>query len=67
MSCNPWKLTSLLYPLVIAALLPLTLAEVIDALPHIILRLRRTEAHDRRTQREIFRRRPFIPDEKLAA
>jgi hypothetical protein len=47
--------------------LPLTLAEVIAALPGIVLRLRRTEATDRRTQREIFRRRPFIPDEKLAA
>ena len=61
MSCDPWKLTSILYPLMIASLLPLTLPEVVARLPKIVHRLRRTEAADRRTQRERFRRKRFEP------
>lgn len=60
MSCDPWKLTSILWPLLIAAVLPLTLADAIGRLPNLVRRLRRTEAIDRRTQRERFRRKPFV-------
>jgi len=61
MSCDPWKLTSILWPLLIAAVLPLTLADALRRLPHLVRRLRRTEAVERRTQRERFRRKPFVP------
>jgi hypothetical protein len=61
MSCDPWKLTSILWPLLIAALLPFELHEAIARLPNLVRRLRRTEARQRRTQRERFRRYPFMP------
>jgi hypothetical protein len=61
MSCDPWKLTSILWPLLVAALLPFELPEILARLPSIVGRLRRTEARDRRTQRERFRRREFTP------
>jgi hypothetical protein len=60
MSCDPWKLTSILWPLLIAAVLPLSLADAIRRLPNFVRRLRRTEAIDRRTQRERFRHKPFV-------
>jgi hypothetical protein len=41
--------------------LPLTLAKAIGNLPNLVRRLRRTEAIERRTQRERFRRKPFVP------
>jgi len=44
-----------------AAVLPLTLADAIGRLPNLVRRLRRTEPCERRTQRERFRRKPFIP------
>ncbi len=61
MSCDPWKLTSILWPLLLAAVLPLTLADAIRRLPNLVRRLRRTEARGRRTQRERFRCKPFVP------
>jgi hypothetical protein len=61
MSCDPWKLTGILWPLLIAALLPFELHEALARLPSIVGRLRRTEAPDRRTQRERFRRHQFTP------
>jgi uncharacterized membrane protein YccC len=61
MSCDPWKLTTILWPLLMAAVLPLTLADAIGRLPNLVRRLRRTEPSQRRTQRERFRRKPFIP------
>jgi hypothetical protein len=42
-------------------LLPFELHEALARLPSIVARLRRTEARDRRTQRERFRRRAFKP------
>jgi hypothetical protein len=60
MSCDPWKLTSILWPLLIAAVLPLSLAEALRRLPSLVRRLRRTEPIDRRTQRERFRHKPFV-------
>ena len=47
--------------LLIAAALPLTLADALRRLPHLVRRLRRTEAIEGRTQRERFRRKPFVP------
>jgi hypothetical protein len=61
MSCDPWKLTSVLWPLLVAALLPFALPEALARLPNIVRRLRRTEARQRRTQRERFRRHEFTP------
>jgi hypothetical protein len=61
MSCDPWKLTSILWPLTIAALLPIALPEAIKRLPNIVRRLRRMGPRRRRTQRERFRGREFIP------
>jgi len=60
MSCDPWKLTTILWPLLIAALLPLELHEAIARLPNLVRRLRRTKTRKRRTQRERFRRSPFM-------
>jgi hypothetical protein len=42
-------------------LLPFDLHEALARLPSIVGRLRRTEAPDRRTQRERFRRHQFTP------
>jgi hypothetical protein len=61
MSCDPWKLTSILWPLMLAALLPFTLPEAIARLPNIVRRLRRTKSRTRRTQRKRFRRQEFVP------
>lgn len=61
MSADPWKLTSILWPLMIAALLPFELPEAILRLPNIVRRLRRMQSPRRRTQRERFRRREFVP------
>jgi hypothetical protein len=61
MSCDPWKLTSILWPLLVAALLPLTLPEALGRLPNIVYRLRKTERPNRRTQRERFRRHELTP------
>jgi len=60
MSCDPWKLTTILWPRLIAALLPLELHEAIARLPNLVRRLRRTKTRKRRTQRERFRRSPFM-------
>jgi hypothetical protein len=52
--------------LLVATLLPITLHDVLARLPKIVDRLRRTEQLNRLTQRERFRRRPFLPS-RLAA
>src|ERR1700690_3995490 len=61
MSCDPWKLTSILWPLLIAAVLPLTLADAIRRLPNLVRRLRHTEAIEPPHQGGRFRRKPLIP------
>jgi hypothetical protein len=50
----PWKVVSILWPAIVAALLPVDLPNVISRLPHIITRLaaltgenRQATAHDR--------------------
>jgi hypothetical protein len=61
MSCDPWKLTSILWPLLLAALLPFELHDALARLPNIVRRLRRMESPRRRTQRERFRRSELLP------
>jgi hypothetical protein len=39
MARQPWKITSLLYPIVIAALLPLSLHDALKKLPQLVERL----------------------------
>ena len=40
----PWKVVSILWPAVVAALLPLELAELVARLPRIVVRLARLDA-----------------------
>jgi hypothetical protein len=40
----PWKVVSILWPAIVAALLPLELAEVARRLPRLLLRLERLDA-----------------------
>jgi hypothetical protein len=40
----PWKLTSILYPMIVAALLPLSLRDALRKLPDIAARLEASEA-----------------------
>lgn len=56
----PWKVVSILWPAVIAALLPLELAELIARLPRLVVRLARLDAdggaladHDRSRPRQL--------------
>jgi hypothetical protein len=40
----PWKITTILWPAIVGALLPLELAELIDRLPRLIARLAALDA-----------------------
>jgi len=42
----PWKVVSIVWPTLVAALLPLDLAEVIVSLPHILMRLAAIDGED---------------------
>jgi hypothetical protein len=53
---EPWKLTSIIWPTIVAALLPLGLSHLVDVLPAIALRVDREQAFEAR-QLEVFRSR----------
>jgi hypothetical protein len=40
----PWKLATILWPAIVAALLPLELAELVARLPHLIARITALDA-----------------------
>lgn len=56
----PWKLTTILWPAIVAALLPLELSELVARLPRLIARLAALDAeaegrapHDRSRPRQL--------------
>lgn len=53
---EPWKLTSIIWPTIVAALLPLGLSHLVDVLPAIALRVDIEQAFEER-QLEVFRSR----------
>jgi hypothetical protein len=70
----PWKVVSIVWPAIVAALLPLDLANVIFHLPHIITRLHVLDAQKRRAaddrsrphQVDDFRSRFALPAKRAA-
>lgn len=71
----PWKVVSIVWPAIVAALLPLDLRDVIAGLPSITERLakltgydRARTDHDRSRPRQVedFRSRFITPNEALA-
>lgn len=70
----PWKAVSLLWPAIVAALLPLDLATIIKRWPHLLARLaaldgtRRQDAYqDRSRPRQVDRFRGWFDDEIRSA
>ncbi len=57
----PWKVVSIVWPAIVAALLPLDLANVISRLPLIITRLHALDAQKRRAPND--RSRPHQVDD----
>ena len=55
MARQPWKLTSILYPLIIAALLPLSLRDALAKLPDLTSRLEPPDHEARQLQLPLFR------------
>jgi Transposase DDE domain len=53
---EPWKLTSIIWPAIVAALLPIGLSHLVEVLPAIALRVDREQAFEAR-QLEVFRSR----------
>jgi hypothetical protein len=62
---EPWKLTSIVWPMMIAAIIPMRLHSAIERLPAIVERLETFDAVDRR-QVTAFRNR-FYPDSRESA
>lgn len=70
----PWKAVSLLWPAIIAALLPLDLATIINRWPHLLARLASLDSEpskdarqDRSRPRQVDRFRGWFDDEIRSA
>ena len=63
MSRQAWKLTNILWIILIRALLPISIEQLIDAIPSIVDRLDHTDGRHRKKQRYTFlARRPSRVD-----